>query len=75
MRRPKGLYIEITQGTIFHMVKTTYASKPWAYRIAKNRGWERVVSPFNAFKTMDGREWFLHLILLKLWMGEGGLLI
>jgi hypothetical protein len=38
----------------------------------KNHGWERVVSPFNAFKTMDGREWFLHLILLKPWMGESG---
>jgi len=46
------------------MVKTIYASKPWAYRISKNRGWERVVSPFNVFKTMDGRWWFLHLMLL-----------
>ena len=60
------------------MVKTTYASKPWAYTIAKNHGWERVVSPFNVFmtyKTMDGREWFLHLMILKLWMGEGGFFI
>jgi hypothetical protein len=40
------------------MVKTAYASKPWAYRIAK--------------KTMDGREWFIHLMLLKPWMGESG---
>jgi len=55
------------------MVRTAYASKPWAYRIAKkNHGWERVVSPFNAFKTMDGREWFIHLILLKPWMRESG---
>jgi hypothetical protein len=46
---------------------------PWAYRISKkNHGWERVVSPLNAFKTMDGREWFLHLILLKPWMRESG---
>ena len=57
------------------MVKTAYASKPWAYRIVKNHGWERVVSPFNVFKTMDGREWFLHLILLKPWMREGGFFI
>ena len=34
------------------MVKTAYASKPWAYRISKNYGWERVISPFNTFKTM-----------------------
>jgi len=46
------------------MVKTAYASKPWAYRISKNHGWERVVSPFNDFKTMDGRGWFLHLMFL-----------
>ena len=46
------------------MVKTAYASKPWAYRITKIYGWERVVSPFNAFKTMDGRGQFLHLMLL-----------
>ena len=26
--------------------------------LPKNHGWERVVSPFNVFKTMDGREWF-----------------
>ena len=45
-------------------VKTTYVSKPQAYRIAKNPGWERVVSTFNAFKTMDGRGWFLHLMFL-----------
>jgi len=24
-----------------------------------------VVSPFNAFKTMDAREWFLHLMFLN----------
>ena len=58
--------------TIFDMVKTTYASKPWAYRIAKKRGWERVVSPFNAFKTMDGRGWFLHLMLFMTYASEFG---
>ena len=49
------------------MVKTAYASKPWDYR--ENSGWERVGSPFNDFmnyKTMDGRGWFLHLMLLSL---------
>ena len=38
----------------------------------KNHGWERVVSPFNVFKTMDGRELVIHLMFLKPWMGEGG---
>ena len=33
------------------MVKTAYASKPWAYRIVKNHGLERAVSPFNDFMT------------------------
>ena len=36
------------------MVKIAYASRPWAYRIVKNHGWERVVSPFNSFIPMDG---------------------
>jgi len=26
-------------------------------------------------KTMDGREWLLHLMFLKPWMGEGGFFI
>ena len=29
------------------MVKIAYASKPWASRIAKKHGWERVASRFN----------------------------
>ena len=40
------------------MVKTAYASKPWAYKIAK--------------KTMDGTEWLLHLMFLKPWMEDSG---
>ena len=43
--------------------------------LPKNHGWERVVSPFNVFKTMDEREWLLLLMFLKLWMGEGGFFI
>ena len=71
------------------MVKTSYASKPWAYRIAQKTMYGRewflyliLLKPWmgesgfsNAFKTMDGREWFLHLMFLKPWMGEGGFFI
>ena len=40
--------------------------------LPKNHGWERVVSLFNVLRTMDGREWFLHLMFLKPWMKESG---
>ena len=57
------------------MVKTAYASKPWAYIISKNHGWERVVSPFNDFMTYASEfgsfcfvSWFVRYDHLKLHM-------